>query len=417
MVALIVTGCTTPFKKIKITSQKNNLAEIYNPGSTRLHPAYTVYHESDQMTTLYIKIFTTEILYSPVENTSKMMGNVELYLDFREITDRRKPILVDSVTYNFQIPKDTDEKPFLTQVPLPADTGKIYELKIVTTDKIRNQKNIKYFIIDKKSRFSQQNFKISNAQGIPLFWPYIVGNNLFRVKHRINTYDTLFIKYFKNDLPLPQPTFSPASEDKYYQNPDSIFVLPFDNTRLYQMNYEGMYFIQLDTTLEEGLSVFNYGENFPKVSSPIELAEPLAYLTTSVQYKSILESTNLKFAVDNFWLECGGNLEKARGLLRIYYNRVYFANYYFTANKPGWKTDRGMIYVVYGAPQRLEREPGSEQWTYYRKNSGSSITFSFVYYPSPYSVDNFVLQRSDSHDWHWREAVDGWNNGQVFLFE
>jgi GWxTD domain-containing protein len=143
----------------------------------------------------------------------------------------------------------------------------------------------------------------------------------------------------------------------------------------------------------------------------------LAYLTTSADYQKLQNAENKKLAVDDFWLALGGSTNRARELIRIYYNRVYFANYYFSGNKPGWKTDRGMVYIVYGPPQNIEKSPVSETWLYYMKGASNSINFTFRHEPNSYNLDNYVLQRSESHDWHWREAVDSWRKGKIFLLD
>jgi len=112
-----------------------------------------------------------------------------------------------------------------------------------------------------------------------------------------------------------------------------------------------------------------------------------------------------------------GNIEIARELISIYYNRAYFANLYFTSFKQGWKTDRGMIYVIYGPPQAIYRNDSQEKWVYYRKSFSSSITFIFNYTQSPYALNHYILQRSESYDWHWREAVESWKKGNVFILD
>ena len=148
-----------------------------------------------------------------------------------------------------------------------------------------------------------------------------------------------------------------------------------------------------------------------------QLVESLAYLTTSAEYETLKTATNKKLAVDNFWIERAGNLDKARELIRVYYNRVFFANFYFTSFKPGWKTDRGMIYIIYGPPQSVKVEPGREKWIYYKDNYTSTVTFTFDHTPNAFSVDNFSLQRSDSYDTFWRSAVDTWRKGKIYLIE
>ena len=60
-----------------------------------------------------------------------------------------------------------------------------------------------------------------------------------------------------------------------------------------------------------------------------------------------------KVALDDFWIKCGGNIDKARELIRIYYTRVFYSNYYFTSYKEGWRSERGMIYIIYGPPDKV----------------------------------------------------------------
>ena len=126
---------------------------------------------------------------------------------------------------------------------------------------------------------------------------------------------------------------------------------------------------------------------------------------------------NLKLALDNFWLDRTGNPDRARELIRVYYNRVYYSNYYFTSMKPGWKTDRGMIFIIYGPPQTVTTLPNQEKWIYYKNNYSTTVTFTFDYVPTPYSLSNYVLQRSDSYDTYWRQAVDTWRNGNIYLID
>ncbi len=61
-------------------------------------------------------------------------------------------------------------------------------------------------------------------------------------------------------------------------------------------------------------------------------------------------------------------------LMEEYYRRVDFANANFGTFIEGWKTDRGMVYIVLGPPNDIERHPfeaGSkpyEIWSYYTIN-------------------------------------------------
>lgn len=102
--------------------------------------------------------------------------------------------------------------------------------------------------------------------------------------------------------------------------------------------------------------------NFPSVMSARELARPLVYLMGSKEYDRLMEISDqdsLKQEVDRFWLKNVGNKREARRVIELYYTRVEEANKQYSNFKEGWKTDLGMIYILFGTPlhtrDRLKR--------------------------------------------------------------
>lgn len=61
-----------------------------------------------------------------------------------------------------------------------------------------------------------------------------------------------------------------------------------------------------------------------------------------------------------------------------YYERIAYANEHFASGIPGWKTDRGRIYIMYGKPDEKETHPagGSYQRESY-EGGGSTSTYPF----------------------------------------
>lgn len=59
-------------------------------------------------------------------------------------------------------------------------------------------------------------------------------------------------------------------------------------------------------------------------------------------------------------------------LMNEYYKRVAYANIHFDSFADGWETDMGMIYIIFGAPNDIERsilsqvQNTTELWYYYR---------------------------------------------------
>jgi GWxTD domain-containing protein len=68
-----------------------------------------------------------------------------------------------------------------------------------------------------------------------------------------------------------------------------------------------------------------------------------------------------------------------------HYRRIAYANQHFAAGIPGWKTDRGRMYIMFGPPDRVEQHPAStgqfsyEIWRYQLiKGIGEDVHFDFV---------------------------------------
>jgi GWxTD domain-containing protein len=61
-----------------------------------------------------------------------------------------------------------------------------------------------------------------------------------------------------------------------------------------------------------------------------------------------------------------------------HYRRIAYSNEHFAAGVPGWKTDRGRIYIMYGAPDEIDSHPSGG--TYERpieEGGGETSTFPF----------------------------------------
>jgi GWxTD domain-containing protein len=79
--------------------------------------------------------------------------------------------------------------------------------------------------------------------------------------------------------------------------------------------------------------------------------------------------------IEQFWErrnttpEVPGNTTKAE-----HYRRIAYANQHFATTIPGWKTDRGHIYIVYGPPSSIDSHPSGG------KDDGKFISNPFEYW-------------------------------------
>ncbi len=163
---------------------------------------------------------------------------------------------------------------------------------------------------------------------------------------------------------------------------------------------------------EEGSNnlVFFVGQQrYPSVAKLEDLKAPLIYITTEAEFTKI--STATKEGLDAFWLNFAGNKDLAKKTLKSFYQRVAYANEYYTEYKEGWKTDRGMIYLVLGRPDDIKREnPMQEVWVY---NGGNKVSFTFNKKSDPYKGLYFELKRETGFEEPWFKAVEKWRRGII----
>lgn len=160
-------------------------------------------------------------------------------------------------------------------------------------------------------------------------------------------------------------------------------------------------------------------ENYPAVQTPEELARPLTYLMDDGDHEELMSHENpdsLKAAIDRFWLRNIGNENEARNVIRMYYERVEEANKQFSNYKEGWKTDPGMIYVLFGPPWYVEENLDRRVWSYSYNRNDPDYNFLFIqrklkteYYP----FDNYVLQRSNYYYDTQYQQKQLWLTGQI----
>ncbi len=83
--------------------------------------------------------------------------------------------------------------------------------------------------------------------------------------------------------------------------------------------------------------------------------------------------------IENFWRRRDPNPDTEENEYREqYYERIAYANEHFASGIPGWKTDRGRIYITFGKPDSVESHPsgGSYDRPSY-EGGGSTTTYPF----------------------------------------
>jgi GWxTD domain-containing protein len=96
-------------------------------------------------------------------------------------------------------------------------------------------------------------------------------------------------------------------------------------------------------------------------------------------FKSLANDEERDQFIENFWLRRNPNPDSPENEFREeHYARIAYANEHFAAGKPGWKTDRGHIYIAYGKPDSIDSHPsGGSYERPMDEGGGNTSTFPF----------------------------------------
>ncbi|MEW5975706.1 MAG: GWxTD domain-containing protein [Acidobacteriota bacterium] len=83
--------------------------------------------------------------------------------------------------------------------------------------------------------------------------------------------------------------------------------------------------------------------------------------------------------IEQFWLRRDPSPDTVENEMRDeHYRRIAYSNERFASGKPGWKTDRGRIYITWGPPDQIESHPsGGSYLRPPEEGGGTTSTFPF----------------------------------------
>lgn len=120
-------------------------------------------------------------------------------------------------------------------------------------------------------------------------------------------------------------------------------------------------------------------QGLPRSIKDLDLAiEQLRYIAKDNEFSVLKEATTAddkQARFVEFWKKRDPNPNTPRNeKMEDYYARVEYANKHFSHYIDGWRTDMGMIYIIFGAPNNVDRHPFEvdskpyEIWAYYELN-------------------------------------------------
>jgi GWxTD domain-containing protein len=112
------------------------------------------------------------------------------------------------------------------------------------------------------------------------------------------------------------------------------------------------------------------------------LSEDVAYIITDEEraaFRQLSNDEERDSFIEAFWQRRDPTPDTVENEFKEeHYRRIAYANEHYAAGIPGWKTDRGRMYIVYGQPDEIESHPSGG--TYERpmeEGGGETSTFPF----------------------------------------
>lgn len=406
---LTITGCSS--KKSVVLE---NYSDMYKKEEIQIRSNHTMYHPEADLTTFYLRIAAADLKY--VKNNDELKTSATTVINLKAFpADPALHRAVDSIVVRLNGVESGSEHTYLhTAINLQLPDGYEFRAIMKITDVNSGKSQRSTFRIDKTSKNSRENFLVFQTdKRLPIYDNYITRPGRLRIKN--NRAKDMTVRYYKRYFPLPPPPFSSYSPPPFQYEADSTYTLrATPDFSILEANQSGFYHVTIDDDQKNGYTLFTFPDPFPYVGTTQQMFEAIRYLTTEWEYREMKQKGNVREAVEQYWLDFAGSKNKAREMIELYYSRVGEANLFFTSYTEGWKSDRGLIHIVYGPPNVIYKGSNSETWIYGEDKNVMSLSFTFVKVINPFTDNDYRLERDENFKASWYRAIESWRNGRIY---
>jgi len=399
-IATLLTAMALAYCKGPAKLSYRNISDFYKPDLQLAGLSYALFNLNDSITNLYVRIPMEGLRYLP-ENGA---GKSKFRLSYQLFDGFEKGVLIDSASFS-GIDSLMGRIIFMDSVPIRAPAGNDYVLSLELLDLNAGINYGTFLSLHKKQTYNVHDFLLLDESGMPLMRNFLYRNEKVRIRsNRLS--DSLHFNYYASKYLPASPPFG-FPDNMAIHAADSVFGVKFRDgvTSFLTMPGEGRYLLY--GAGSPVMVIHRFYDGFPDIGSTVQMRESLRYISTDAEY-SEMSQLPPRAAIDEFWVELTGHSERALSQIRRYYGRVEEANRFFSLSREGWKSDRGMIYIVFGPPNLVYRNASSEQWTYGEAGNPLSLRFLFNLELVPDNQSEYFLIRSETYRTPWHMAVSNW---------
>ena len=416
---VLLVSCNTSKPQGQGKNREKEQSRAYSKEDNNLEVSMFLYHSDEINSQLYYNINSSQLIYKKEGDTAgSFKASIKAFYKILPNADAKTFYDTATVYINNKSEKEPQPKYITGYIPLKINAPQPCYIELHLSDINGRKQHTHYIKCDKTNPYTQQNYIFIGNSGSIYFSNKIERGSDVVINNARVTYKKARIDFFANDYSLPPPPFSQKEPLPYPSVPDSTFYInSYDGHSIpLKIAKQGIYFVRLDSLSNQvGCTIMGVEQYFPKVLSHIQMIVATRFLTNKDEYQKMISASDKQAAIDNFWLTLGGTQERAKELIKRYYNRVQEANTFFTSHIEGWKTDMGMVYIVFGPPTKTYKTQQMETWVYGNEGTPNSVTFRFEKINNPFSENNYKLIRNQSYKDTWYIAVNNWRDGHVYL--
>jgi GWxTD domain-containing protein len=411
-------SCNTAKPQKQKHDREREQDKTYSKEENDLQVAMFLYHTDSINSQLYYTLNNSQLIYKRTDSSQAFTASVKVFYKMLPYADSKAFFDSATVYINDKSTTQPQAKNLTGYISLKINVAQTSYIEVYVND-VNGKRHHTHFIkFEKKSPYTQQNYILLGDAGRIYFSNKIEKGNTVTINNARVSFAKARVDFFATDYSLPPPPFSQREPVPYPSIPDSTFYATSYDGHSFslQVAKQGVYFIRLDSTVKtEGCMIMGVEQNFPKVLSHNQMIAATRFIMNKDEYQKMATAIDKQAAIDHFWLSLAGNQERARELIKRYYNRIQDANTFFTSHIEGWKTDMGMVYLIFGPPNKTYKTLQLETWVYGKEGTPNAVTFRFEKINNPFSDTNFKLVRSVTFKDPWYMAVNNWRDGHVYL--
>ncbi len=388
---------------------KFNTASTYVDEFSGKFMQQQVYHMNDSISELAIKIDAAKIpglKTKQIDIYSLMTFRYEVYTSM----DKKDLIQSDSYKLSDLVPYDQMEAGgVVIKIPLQLLQNNNYIVLLSLQDQV-SKKNFFKMLRISKSVNSPENFKITNENNELLWFPWIVKDQKIKIEYRYPEQKKIFVRYYK---PKFSPAKSPYNEVQSTEIQKAVafekYELPLTQgkSHIIHLPQDGVYILSGSSNQVQGKLLTQFHDNYPIIKNNAQRVFTLRYLNAKKEFYNMIQD-DPAHTIQEFWFFEGRTKERSQEMMNTYYSRAQRANELFSSYKEGWKTDRGMIFMIYGPPDQIYNEVDREVWEYGAEASYNGLRFEFLLTNTSLNSQEFILLRNNDFKSSWYSIVENW---------